>query len=407
MIELGNQIEIGPASEAREGGEAVFQPEIVTPQMNQVDDSFSLMEQLLNQSSGLLRLQYGEVVEGTVMYKDRDELLVDIGTKSEGIVPNRELQTLSSQEWQEIQIGENVLVYVVQPENQEGQAVLSIDKARREKSWLKLQKQFEAGEIVETEVLGYNKGGLLVKLDAINGFIPTSQISRLGTVSEEVRQSEMTRLVNTKLSVKIIEVDRNRNRLILSERQAAQEQRGAKRERLLAELEPGQVRDGIITTLANFGAFVDLGGVDGLIFLNELSWNRVAHPSEVVQSGQAVKVQILRVDDDGKKIGLSLKRLQPEPWTQVAETIQAGQLILVTVTQVTNFGAFARIADGVEGLIHISELSEEHVEQPSDVVKPGDNLTVRVLNLDSQKRRIGLSLKRATADYENNSDEAQ
>ncbi len=406
MMDLQELFEASPAPEVKLENDALYTPTLLTP--TAAEDGYSLMEQLLNHpSSRLRRLQYGEVVEGTVMYKDRDELLVDIGLKSEGIVPNRELQTLSSQELQEIKIGENVLVFVVLPENQEGQAVLSIDKARREKSWLQLQAQFEAGGLVEAQVSGINKGGLLVTLEGINGFVPTSQISRLGTISEADRQTEMTRLLNTSLLLKIIEVDRNRNRLILSERQAAQERRGVQREHLLTELEVGQVREGVVTNLCNFGAFVDIGGVDGLVFLNELSWNRVAHPSEVLQLGQVVKVQVTRIDEDGKKIALSLKRLQPEPWQQITETYQPGQLVEVTISQVANFGAFARLNEGMEGLIHISELSQEQVAHPGDVVKPGDVVTVRILTLDSQRRRIALSLKQAAPDYENNQAEVK
>ncbi len=399
MFDLTEQLEVTPTNINDRVDQPLDQPlPLISAPTPLVDDSFSLMEHLLNQSSNLLRrLQSGQVVEGTVMYKDRDELLVDIGTKSEGVVSSRELQSLSPEELQSLAIGETVLVYVVQPENQEGQAVLSIDRARREKSWLKLQNQCKAGEIIEAEVLDFNKGGLLVRVDGINGFVPISQISRLMTVPEANRQAEVAQLVNSTLALKVIEVDRDRNRLILSERQASQEQREVKRARLFTELEAGQVRDGIVTNLTRFGAFVDLGGADGLIYMNELSWNKVNDPAQMLQVGQAVKVHVLKIEDDGKRISLSLKRLQPEPWLLLAETLQAGQLLPAIITQVTGFGAFARISEGIEGLIHISELSETPVEQPGEVVKVGDEVTVRVLNIDQTRRRIALSLKPAGA----------
>ncbi len=375
-----------------------------TSQENSVEaeevSPLSLMEQLLNDPASSIRtFQYGQVLEGLVMYKDRDELLVDVGAKSEGIVPSRELQSLSAEDLQNIRIGDSLLVFVVQPQNEEGQAVLSVDKARQEKSWRVLQVKHEAGEIVEAQVTGYNKGGLLANLDGVSGFVPSSQVSGLNTFPEAAKQGEMARLVNSTMPFKIIEIDRTRNRLILSERQASQVQRDAQKERLMNELETGQTRDGIVTTVTDFGAFVDIGGADGLVHLSEISWNRVAHPKEVLKSGDRIKVYVLSIDPERRKIALSLKRTQPEPWTQAALTYQPGQIVQATVTQVAAFGAFARVADGIEGLIHVSELSEERVEKPSDIVKEGDILTVRVLNVDPQRKRMSLSLKRAAESY--------
>lgn len=389
-----------PAAEAAPEGdseelEAATPLEPVTP--------LSFMEQLLNEpSSAIKALHYGEVIEGIVMHRDRDEILVDIGAKSEGIVPNKELQTLTSAELIEIKIGDQILVFVVQPENQDGHAVLSIDKAKMEKSWRRLQKQFEAGEIIEAEVTGYNKGGLLVNLEGVRGFVPASQVTGLATGNEASKQSEMTRLVNNKLPLKIIEINRHRNRLILSERLAAQEQRDAQKDRLMQELAQGQVREGVVTSICDFGAFVDIGGADGLVHLSELSWSRINHPSELLKVNEKVRVFVLSVDENEKKVALSIKRTQPEPWSQVMATYQPGQLVKGVITQLANFGAFARIADGIEGLIHVSELAEGRVQHPRSVVKEGDEVELRIIRIDPQRKRMGLSLKRAAPDYAGN-----
>jgi small subunit ribosomal protein S1 len=382
--------------QAQESEEVVLPEEVL---LND-DESISLMERLLNDPSSYVRnVQYGEVVEGTIMFKDRDEILVDIGAKSEGIVPQRERQSLTTEEMQNMKVGDGLLVFVVQTENHEGQAVLSIDKARMERTWRSLEKVHEAGETVEGLVYGANKGGLLVTIESVRGFVPTSQISGLSG-SDEAKQASLSRLVNNKLLLKIVEINRSRNRLILSERQAAQEKRNALKERLMSELEQGQIRDGIVTSVCDFGVFVDIGGADGLVHLSELSWSRVNHPRELFKSGDSVKVYVLSIDENSKKVALSIKRTQAEPWTQVATNFEPGQVVEGVITKVAKFGAFARIADGVEGLIHVSELSEERVQEPSNVVKEGDNVKVRIISIDSQNRRMGLSIKKAAADYD-------
>lgn len=342
------------------------------------------------------QLKYGDVIDGVIMRKDPDEILVDIGSKSEGIIPSNELQSLTSEELARLSIGDEVLVSVLQPEDKEGHVVLSLDRARQEKSWRKLQKQFEGNEIIEAEVTGYNKGGLLVNLEGVRGFVPASQVTGLSSGgTDAAKQSELSRFTGQKLPLKIIEINRNRNRLILSERQAAQEQRDARKEQLLAELQPGQIRDGHVSSICDFGAFVDIGGADGLIHLSELSWSRVNHPSEVLKVGQPVKVFVMSVDERDRKIALSLKRTQPEPWSQVMDRYHLGQLVRGTITQLTDFGAFARLEDGIEGLIHVSELAEGRVTHPRNVVQEGWELTLRVIRIDPQRRRMGLSLKRA------------
>jgi len=359
-------------------------------------DGPSLLEQYLaDPSHDYKTLKYGDVMDGVIMRIDRDEILVDIGSKSEGVVPAREFSSLTSDEKQNFAIGETVLVFVVQPENQEGQAVVSIDRARQEKSWRKLQEIYEANEVIEAEVTNYNKGGLLVNLDGVRGFVPASQVSEIRGGDDASKQADMARLIGSSLPLKVIEINRHRNRLILSERQAVQERRDVMKEKLIEELKEGEVRKGRVSSICDFGAFVDIGGADGLVHLSELSWSRVRHPSEILRVGQEIDVYVLGINAQEKKIALSIKRTQAEPWSQVAAKYEVGQLVRGAVTQLANFGAFARIEDGIEGLIHVSELTDERITHPKQVVKEGDELLLRIIRIDPQRRRMGLSLRRA------------
>jgi len=387
------------ASSDDSGEEDDYQEPVVRTTRLQDVAANASMEDLLRASEQQYRtLKHGDVVEGTVMKVGRDEILVDIGAKTEGIVPSAELQSLTPEEREALAIGDPLLVSVVQPENNEGHAVLSLDRARQERSWRDLQKRFEGGEVIQARVTGYNKGGLLVNLEGVRGFVPSSQISSLTGGSEANKQSEMAKLQSQTIPMKIIEINRSRNRLILSERQAMQEQRESVRSRLLRELEPGQVRLGRVSSICDFGAFVDIGGADGLIHLSEISWKRVAHPSDVLKVGDQVNVYVLSVDPNERKIALSLKRTQPEPWSTITENYRLGQIVHGTITQLTTFGAFARLEDGIEGLIHVSELAEGRVAHPKNVVNVGDSLDLKVIRIDPAKRRIGLSLKRVNED---------
>jgi small subunit ribosomal protein S1 len=377
------------------------QPQAVGTTGNEVDqmsevDGASLMEQFLSDPSHDYKtLKYGDVMEGIIMHLDRDELLVDIGSKAEGIVPAKEYSSLSTEEKDQLQVGDNVLVFVVQPENQEGHPVVSIDRARQEKSWRRLQELHEANEIIEAEVTNYNKGGLLVNLDGVRGFVPASQVSEIRGGDESAKQADMARLIGTSLPLKVIEINRHRNRLILSERQAVQERRDVMKEQLIQELKEGEIRKGRVSSICDFGAFVDIGGADGLVHLSELSWSRVRHPSELLKIGQDVDVYVLGINAAEKKIALSIKRTQAEPWSRVANSYEVGQLVKGTVTQLANFGAFARIEDGIEGLIHVSELADERIQHPKQVVHEGQELILRIIRIDPQRRRMGLSLRRA------------
>ncbi len=363
---------------------------------NPVEDGQSVLQELLSDPAHDYRLfKYGDVVEGQVMAIGRDEILVDIGGKSEGVIPSREFSTLSPEELARLQPGDRILVFVMQSEDQAGQAVLSIDRARQEKSWRRLQEVYEAGEIIEAEVVNYNKGGLLVNLEGVRGFVPASQVIAIRGGDESTKQADMARMIGSRLKLKIIEINRHRNRLILSERQAVQEQRDAVKAQLIETLREGEVRRGRVTSIADFGAFVDIGGADGLVHLSELSWSRVKHPSEVLQVGDEVDVYVLSVNPEQKKIALSIRRTQPEPWSRVAGAYNVGQLVRGTVTQLANFGAFARLEDGIEGLIHVSELAGWRVEHPREVLNEGDEVIVQIIRIDPARRRIGLSLRRA------------
>ncbi len=368
----------------------------LNPENSSDDAGRALMEQLLaDPTHDYHTLKYGDVLEGTIMHLDRDEILVDIGSKSEGVIPAREFSTLNEEERSDLSVGGNVLVFVVQPENQEGHAVVSIDRARQEKSWRILQEQFEAGEVIDAEVVNYNKGGLLVNLDGVRGFVPASQVTEIRGGDDAQKQADMARLIGSKLQLKIIEINRHRNRLILSERQALQERRDVMKEKLIQDLREGEVRRGKVSSICDFGAFVDVGGADGLVHLSELSWSRVRHPSEVLHVGQDIDVFVLGINAEEKKIALSIKRTQAEPWSRVATKYDVNQLVVGTVTQLANFGAFARIEDGIEGLVHVSELSDQRISHPRQLVHEGQELLLRIIRIDPQRRRMGLSLRRA------------
>ncbi len=338
----------------------------------------------------------GDILEGTVMGISPGGILIDVGTKAEGIVPARELQRMDPEAIEEIRVGEQVLVYVVATEDKEGNLVLSLMKAQLERDWRNIENLFAEGKVFEGTVTGHNKGGLLVHIGKVQGFVPASQIAYYehpelqGKSREEFRNG----LIGTKIPLKVIELDRRRNRLILSEKAALDHLRKERKERLLAELQEGEIRHGVVSSLCDFGAFVDLGGINGLIHISELSWGRISHPSEVVRVGEEVDVYVLNVDREEGRIGLSLKRLQPEPWSQIEWKYSIGQLVRGIITNLTEFGAFARLEeDGIEGLIHISELSDEEIAHPKEVVNIGDTLTLKIISIDPDRRRLGLSLR--------------
>jgi small subunit ribosomal protein S1 len=359
------------------------------------------MEALLAESDYAFRsVRRGDTVEGTVVRVDPDEILVDIGLKSEGVIPQREFLSDTFGE-SSLQVGDRTLVYVMQPEGAEGHAVLSLRRAHLERSWRDIDDLYNRGAIIEAPVVDHNKGGLIVDVKGVRGFVPVSQVLDLRNVSrqdgenEEVSQT-LAAMNGRQLPLKIIEINRQRNRLILSERAAVQEQRTLRKDELVDQLEPGQVRRGTVSNLTNFGAFVDLGGADGLVHVSELSYNRVNHPSEILRVGQEVDVMVLSVDRDTKKIALSLKRAMPDPWTVVEETYHVGQVVPATITKLAKFGAFAKVEDGLEGLIHLSELTDLAVQDPAQVVQEGQRVNVKIIHINTARRRLGLSVRQAS-----------
>jgi small subunit ribosomal protein S1 len=338
----------------------------------------------------------GEMIEGIVVSTDRDGILVDVGSKSEGLIPPSELIELLPH--LHPKVGDKVYVVVIQPEGRSEHALLSLTQAREERGWVVVQSAAEAGSIVDALVLEVNRGGLVVDVESLRGFIPLSQIARIRSVVPAAGaepDAALAELVGQTMPVKVLEVNRGRNRLILSERLAVQELRGARREQLLAELKEGEIRHGRVTGLAEFGAFVDIGGTDGLVHLSELAWHPVANPSDIVAVGDEVDVVVLGVDRERQKVSLSIRRTQPEPWTLAGDRYVVGALVTGKIARLTTFGAFVRLDDGIEGLIHVSELSDRHIVHPRNVVKEGDVVTVRVLRVEAERRRLGLSLRQA------------
>ena len=371
--------------------------EAITAQQTGQKEAGVSMESLLGSDYGFQSLQRGQIVEGVIVQIHPTEILVDVGSKSEGIITGREIERLGSEGLASLHVGDSILVYVVNPEGRNGYATLSLSRAQAERDWREAERLFESGEIFEGTVAGHNKGGLIVRLGKVRGFVPASQIVSVNAKDKQNSEA-LAGLVGKKLQLKVIEIDRGRNRLILSERAAMREWRRQHKEKLLAELKEGDVRTGEVISLCDFGAFVDLGGADGLIHLSELSWRRVSHPSEVLSVGDKVEVYVLNVDRERKRIGLSLKRLEQDPWASITERYHEGQLVEGTITKLVKFGAFARIYDeDVEGLIHLSELSEDPISHPREVVQEGEVHTMRIIRIDPERRRIGLSLKRVAS----------
>jgi small subunit ribosomal protein S1 len=363
---------------------------------------YSSMESLLEDESLDYRtLRRGDVVEGRVMGIDRDGMLVDVGSKSEGIVPPNEMRSVAAGGAPPPKPGDTVLVYVLQPEAAEGQFLLSLDRARGERGWRILQQRFDEGESFEVGVGGFNKGGLLVNVEGVNAFIPLSQVVGVHPErGEEEPNAFLAQAVGRTLRVKVIEINRRRNRVILSERAALQDWRSRQKDRLLSELKEGEIRRGRITSVRDFGVFVDLGGADGLAHLSELSWDRNQSPADIYHVGDEVDVYIVKVDPEAKKIALSLRRAQPQYWEEIADRYQIGEMVAGKVTKLVPFGAFARIEGPVEGLVHVSEIVDRRITHPREVLKEGDVLPLRIVRIERDRHRLGLSLKAARDEAE-------
>ena len=341
--------------------------------------------------------QTGDIRVGVVVDKRAGELLIDIGYKSEGIVTGREVDRLEG-DFREMAVGDEVPVYVMR-EDRDGNLLLSISRAQAESDWQYAEGLLASQAMFTGTVSGFNRGGVIVKIGQVRGFVPASQLSsesQARQLTEGEPDNRWMKLLDAELRMKVIDLDRRRNRLILSERVAMREWRREQKEKLLESLEENSVCAGTVSSLADFGAFVNLGGADGLIHLSELSWGRISHPKEVVSIGEKIEVMVLNIDRERKRIGLSLRRLQPEPWETVPERYQVGRIVRGTVTKLVHFGAFARLdGDTIEGLIHISELTDRRITHPGEVVREGEALELRIIRIDTEKRRMGLSLKQA------------
>ena len=362
-------------------------------------EQYQTMEALLEaEPISYPRLRRGEIIEGLVVGSDREGILVDIGAKSEGIIPPQEMHCLRPIGPSQLKEGERVIAFVLQPETPDGQIILSLDRARGEKGWRVLQEYSDQGKVIEASVSGYNKGGLLVTVKGVNAFVPLSQIvsERPDRASPEATEQALASWVGRTILLKVIELNRRRNRAILSERAALQEKRAIQKEHLLEELKEGNVKRGRITSIRDFGVFVDVGGADGLVHLSELSWERTPKsPHEMFRVGQEVDVYVMRVDQQAKKIALSVRRAQPEQWEDTASNYRTGQTVTGQVTKLATFGAFVRLDGPIEGLIHISELADRRIGHPEEIVREGDLVPVKIVRIEHDRHRLGLSLRQA------------
>ena len=330
----------------------------------------------------------GDIVSGTVVKVDRDEVLLDIGYKTEGVIPSKELSIKHDVDpFEVVQVGDEIEALVQQKEDKEGRLILSKKRAQYERAWGTIEKIKEEDGVVTGSVIEVVKGGLIVDI-GLRGFLPASLV-------EMRRVRDLQPYVGMELEAKIIELDKNRNNVVLSRRAWLEQTQSEVRHTFLTQLQKGQIRKGVVSSIVNFGAFVDLGGVDGLVHVSELSWKHIDHPNEIVEVGQEVTVEVLDVDMDRERVSLSLKATQEDPWQTFARTHAIGQIVPGKVTKLVPFGAFVRVEDGIEGLVHISELAQRHVDLPEQVAKVGDELFVKVIDIDLERRRISLSLKQA------------
>ena len=330
----------------------------------------------------------GDLVTGEVVKIEHDEVLLDIGYKSEGVIPARELSIRKDVNPADIvKLGDTIEALVLQKEDKEGRLILSKRRAEYERAWNRVEEKFNKGENVEGEVIEVVKGGLILDI-GLRGFLPASLVALR-------RVKDLNAYLGTRIEARVIEMDRNRNNVVLSRRVVLEEARKAERSEILSKLKPGMRLKGTVSSIVDFGAFVDLGGIDGLIHISELSWNHVNHPSEVVKVGQEVEVQVLDVDLNRERISLGLKQTQEDPWRSLVKKYPVGAIVEGTVTKLVTFGAFVDLGDGIEGLVHISEMAKQHVDAPSQVCKVGDKVQVKVMEIDLDRRRISLSMKAA------------
>jgi small subunit ribosomal protein S1 len=387
---VSESTESEPAAPAQQPGGAA----VATATDPEPDGSPVVLDDLGGQSfsdavdATIVEFDDGDIVSGKVVKIDSDEVLLDIGYKSEGVIPSRELSIRNDVDPSEVvELGEELEALVLQKEDKDGRLILSKKRAQYERAWGTIEAIKEKDGIVSGPVIEVVKGGLILDI-GLRGFLPASLVDLR-------RVRDLHPFVGRTLEAKIIELDKNRNNVVLSRRAYLEETQREQRDEFLANLKPGEIRKGVVSSVVNFGAFVDLGGMDGLVHVSELSWKHVDHPSSVVQVGDEVEVQVLDVDLDRERISLSLKATQQDPWQEFANSHQVGELVYGRVTKLVPFGAFAQVGDGIEGLVHISEMAAHHVEAPEQVVTPGEELWVKIIDIDLDRRRISLSIKQA------------
>jgi len=363
------------------------------PEVHEEENMAALLEQ---EGLGIDFPKRGEIRDGIIASISAGQILVSVGAKSEGVVAGKEFDLIPPEELKALEVGQKIPVYVINPEDQGGNLVLSLTRAREAVSWKEAEELLKSKDAFHSTVIGYNKGGLIVPMSGLRGFVPASQISlsRRADVTGETPEQRWAEMVGDEIDVCVIEVDPERRRLILSERAASSETRESLKEKVISDLNEGEVKTGRVTSLADFGAFVNISGADGLVHLSEISWERIKHPSEVLSVGQEVDVKIISIDRDKKRIGLSIRQLQKDPMAQRLKDYEVGQLVEATITRLTKFGAFARLEENLEGLIHISEISERRIEHPKEVLHEGETVTLRVIRVEPLNHRIGLSLRR-------------
>ena len=366
---------------------------LVSSPLEQTPETLTMGE-LLEMSGGWKDLQRGEVVDGVVMRVDQDGILVNVGGKSEGMIPSREARSLTPQAMAALEIGSPLSAYVLRTEQDEGIAILSLDRARSETGWSVLEQALATDTLVEGTIIDHNRGGVVVNVEGVQAFVPLSHL--LPTTRQQIELQEAGAYSRSAESqqYKVLEVDRRGRRAILSERLAWQGWREKQKVKLLQELVEGETRTGKVSGIAKFGVFVDLGGADGLIHASELSWKTVTNPEEMVHIGDELDVMVLNIDQEKERISLSLRRLSSQPWNTIAETCEVGQIVPGTITRLTTFGAFAQIEGDIEGLIHISELSDKRITHPKEAVEEGQVLELKILSLDPERHRLGLSRRR-------------
>jgi len=361
---------------------------------NGEEEQYQDFADLLESSFEVDDLQRGDIREAVILDIRKSEIVVDVGVKHDGIIPQQDIERMEPGLFKSLNVGDSVPVYVLNPSDQEGNLIVSLNLGLQGHDWTRASELMESGEVIEGEIIGYNRGGLLVQFGRLEGFVPSSHLVEFGQGGADYERSDaMNEMVGQTIALKVIEVNQSRRRLILSQREAQREWRTQQKKKLLEELHVGDIVPGRVTGVRDFGVFVDIGGADGLIHVSEMAWHRVPHPSDVVSIGDEIEVYILELDHEQQRIALSLRRTYPDPWENVEEHYQIGQITEGTVSNVVDFGAFVVLADGIEGLLHITEMGDGTLTEPYSYVKRGDVIPLQIVRIEKDRKRIGFTQK--------------